>query len=334
MKTLYAVACVALTLSTTTYAFHLNPANRSISSTSNDKHFLDKISEPVHEMLTRKAREHYWEACNQEASSTSGCPSTRESPATINDSLIRGVWWSDDPNQDLYKARQSIWLGHMFDAERRAKSGRYKINDQYMMHYRSHYGDMQFLHSMAASDGEDASTTKKNVLMWAEFLYQIATNKIGRETKFSEVAVDGLSKFFGRQSDWQLQWILQPRYRLKRPDDFSEHALGALLHMIQDSFSAAHVKRDFTPTDKCPSGQIIQFLSYTNQNSSKHGAADTRASFETSNLPSNANPIDIGAKIIGFARSNTEWSKEVRPYLDTTIFCLSDEAKTAGPGGF
>lgn len=333
MRLRYVISLILFVFTTIANAFHLNPANRRPSMTVEDRHILDKISEPVHEALTRKTREAYWDRCRQVQNSP-WCSEGKNESLTINDSLIRGVWWSDDPNQNLYKGRQVVWLGYMYDAEKRAKSGNYKIDDRYMMQYRSHYGDMQFLHSMATKDGEDATVTKQNILMWAEFLYQIATGKIGRETTFNQVSVIGLSNFFNRQSDWQLQWILQPRFRLSRPDDFSEHGLGILLHLIQDSFSAAHVDRDFASTEKCRSGQISQFFSYTNQNSKLHGMADTWSGYGLSKFPQGANPIDVGAEIIWFARRKADWEKEVRPYLDMTVFCLADDPKSAGPGKY
>lgn len=318
------------------YAFHINPSNRSITNGPDDKHFLDRISEPVHESLTRETIEEYWNTCGDTNPNESLCLQKPNHPKTINDSIIRGVWWADDPNQNLYKARHAEWLGNMLDAERRAKSGRYTIDQRYKMHYRSHYGDMQFLHAMAYKDGVDTEETRRKIYMWLEFLYQIATKKLGPESEFKGVNIDGFSDYFGRhqKNNWKLKWIFQPRYYLSRSDDFSEHALGVMLHLIQDSYSKAHVKRVFKETSQCKNGSIQSFYSYSHQSSSKHGAMDTWEGYTNSEFTKDSNPVSVGAKLIHFVKENSDWKADVLPYLDSTVFCLDENSKPSGPGAF
>ena len=315
-------------------AFHINPSNRSLVNGSSDNHFLDKISEPVHEALTRNSRELFWNICDSDTKINKYCGDSRKTPSTISDSLIRGNWWADDPNQNLYKARQAVWLGNMFDAERRAKSGRYVIDQKYKMHYRSHYGDMQFLHSMAYKDGVSAEETKRKIYMWLEFLYQMATKQIGANTKFSEVNVKGLEEYFNRHQHWKLKWIMQPRYLLSRKDDFSEHALGVMLHLIQDSYSTSHVERVFESTDSCKNGYINRFYSYNNQKSKKHSASDSWTGYEQNSHPEYSNPISVGAQIMVFAKSTADWKTKILPYLESNVFCLADSPLKSGPGDF
>lgn len=316
------------------HAFHINPSNRSIINGSGDKHFLDKISEPVHEALTRKTREEYWKTCEDFEPTEKNCLEKPNHPKTINDSIIRGVWWADDPSQNLYKARPVVWLGNMLDAERRAKSGRYTIDQKYKMHYRSHYGDMQFLHAMAYKDGVDAEETKRKIYMWLEFLYQIATKKLGAENKFEDVDVKGLSDYFGRHQHWKLKWMFQPRYRLKNSDDFNDHALGIMLHLIQDSYSTAHVERVFNESSNCVDGYIKSFYSYSKQSPSKHKVADTWKGYSNTTFSKESNSVTVGAKLMHFVKNNSDWNKEVLPYLDATVFCLADNPEPSGPGHF
>lgn len=44
--------------------------------------------------------------------------------------------------------------------------------------YRSHFGDLQFFHSMAAYDGETAEETRRRMKMWAKFLWGVGTKNI------------------------------------------------------------------------------------------------------------------------------------------------------------
>ena len=335
MKKTALVLYLALVAIGNANAFHINPINRDTAASPDNKKFLDHISEPVHERITRQAREIYQESCLKESLADAKCDSTQSHNRTIQDSLIRGVWWNDDPNQDLYKGRQSIWLTHMLDAERRARNAKYKIDDKYMMQYRSHYGDLQFLHSMASSDGEQADVTKKNIYMWGKLAYLVAIGNINENAKFREIAIDDLSNYFKRQSDWPIKWILQPRYHLEdTPNDFAEHALGTLLHMIEDSYSAAHVERDYTSSEQCPSGRIKSFHSYIHQNSTEHSKADTWQGYTETKYPEGAGPVDVAAKIIWFARHGSDWENEVMPYLEKTVYCFEGNPDPAGPGKY
>lgn len=334
MKKYIALLLIYL-ISLPTMAFHLNPANRQPANINHHDSLLDVISENVHERITSEGRNIFLKEC-ETANDKSGCKYEKDlaSGSLIQDSLIRGVWWNDDPNQDLYKGRQIIWIGHMHDAERRAKKG-VDINGDYMMQYRSHYGDMQFLHSMASRDGENAEETKAKILMWAEFAYKISTNEIASESTFSDVNISNLSRYFKRQSKWKIKWILQPRYFLTdTKNDFQEHALGTLLHMIEDSYSDSHIDRDHVGTPMCPQGRILSFHSYTNQRTTLHSNADTWKRYLSVEYPIGFSPADVTAKIIAFSHRKASWHDEVLPYLNNVVFCFDGAPEKSGPGRF
>lgn len=314
-------------------AFNINPLNRSAVVNPGGSNFLDLVTEPVHEIITRKAREMYWVKCRDEGADEEICPKAPKHPRTIYDSLIRGNWWSDDPNQFLYKGRQVLWVGNMKDAARRSKSKKYVIDGKYKMHYRSHYGDMQFIHSMASNDGDEGEKTLRGIYMWAEYLYKIAIDEVGPETLFKDIHVNGFSDYFERQANWELKWIMQPRYLLRsKQNDFADHALGALLHMIQDSYSAAHVERSAQSTANCSSGVIKRFHSYSRQSTSKHGIADTLQAFKE--LKSPIGPVEASAALIRFAKYKLDWKTVVFPYLTKNIFCFEGQLMDAGPGDY
>ncbi len=314
-------------------AYNINPLNRGITVKTDGLGFLNMVTEPVHEFITRRAREIYWDRCKKGGLNNAICPQNPKHPSVIHDSLIRGIWWSDDPNQNLYKGLQLVWVGNMQDAARRAKDKKYTIDGKYKMHYRSHYGDMQFMHAMASKDGEQAEDTRLKILMWAEYLYEISIGNLREDTLFKDVPVNGLDNYFKRQADWKLSWLMQPRYLLRHfNNDFADHALGALLHMIQDSFSDSHVERVYTSTEKCSAGFVKRFNSYARQSSYSHGEADTFHAYDTNNFPVHFGPIEVSANLIWLSRNKSDWNLIVRPYLEGTVFCFDGQQVVSGPG--
>lgn len=316
-------------------AFHLNPVNRKFESVDQNNRFLDRFSENVHERITNKGREVFLKEC-EAIEDKRGCAYERNLMAgkVIQDSLLRGVWWNDDPNQNLYKGRQAIWFGHMKDAKRRAKNG-VNINGAYKMQYRSHYGDLQFLHSMASMDKEKADKTKEDILMWAEFSYKVSTGEITSGDTFSSVKIDRLYQYFKRQSDWKINWILEPRYLLvDTQNDLQEHALGTLVHMVEDSYSESHVARSYLATTKCKAGRILSFHSYTHQNPSAHGKADTWSGYMSRSYPERSSPESVIAKLIAFSHRKASWEMEVRPYLDNVVYCFDGDPEESGTGSY
>ncbi|MDR9863363.1 MULTISPECIES: hypothetical protein [Pseudomonas] len=329
MKKISIAILIMATAAGSAHAFKLNPMNRYIVAPQGTA--ADHFSEPVHERITRLARERFVKRCVEETPNDAVCKLNSSPDAVIQDSLIRGVWWNDDPNQSLYRISALTWVGHMWDAKRRANNSAYTIDSRYKMHYRSHYGDMQFLHSMASADGEKAVDTKQKILMWAEFAYRMATNELKPATHFKAVKIENLNRYFARQADWQLSYIMQPKYHLEdTPNDFADHALGSLLHMVEDSYSAAHIERDYAATKACPTGHIKRFLAYTHQDSAKHGAADTWAAYKSSGQAEM--PVDVSAQLIWFARRKADWAKEVAPYLDKVVYCTEEATEVADSG--
>jgi len=289
---------------------------------------------PVHEIITRQARQQYLQACAA-TDRAEACRHEFLPQRVIQDSLVRGVWWNDDPNQTLYKAWAPRWLAYMHDAHRRASNST-KIDDSYMMQYRSHYGDMQFLHSMASANQETASDTRQRILMWGEFAYRVSLGEFSQKTRFQDVPVAGLDHYFGgRHANWEIRWILQPRYLLRdSPRDFEEHALGSLLHMVQDSYSAAHVERRLSPSEACPAGSIVGFNSYTDQNPSRHGQADVWKSFASVHYGSGVlGPVEASARLIEFSRRKADW-KEVKDFLQDQVYCFDATPRDADDGGW
>lgn len=302
-----------------------------------------RISEPVHEEITLRAR-----ACAALATVPAGQPLVCDAQAPYAgdpdgnkyDSLVRGVWWNDDPNQLLFAGRQPKWFGWMKDGERIARHARNwlgrpaRITPRYYMNYRSHFGDLQFLHAMASADGEAAADTRAHVLEWAEFAWAVATRKIAVDRTLDQVTTPGFQARFSQQSGWTVGYLFGPRYLLRQnPDHYPDLALGSLLHVVQDSYSEAHVQRDFAASPRCPDGRIVRFHSYVHQDGARHGTADTRGAWQARRFTAAQDPVNVSASLIRYADSDAPWP-EVARYLALTVFCIDDDAQPASAGAY
>lgn len=327
-------------------AFTLNPLENKYKN--NDKNFalLDSISSPVHEEITKQAL-----LCAKKADLdlilVVGKCSPNDYKSLDSDNagylynpIIRGVWWNDDPNQLLYGASYGKWLAWMRDGAKIAKTkknylGKNRtITKDYYMQYRSHYGDLQFLHAMANDDGIAASITVEGILTWAEFAYAVAIGNISPNTTLSEVTTKNFQNYFNHRGGWSVHYLFAPKWTLGS-ESINEVALGTLLHMIQDSYSEAHVERVYEKTDKCSNGRIVQFHSYVKQDHKKHGNADKRSAWlKSSMLTELQNPVRSSAMIIGFVRQKADWDKVVLPYLKEDVFCTDKDAEKSTPGNY
>lgn len=302
---------------------------------------LRHITEPVHEEITHLAR-----ACAAKAAPDATVPLDCAGieaplPATGHkfDSLVRGVWWNDDPNQLLFAGRHATWVAWLKDADRIAKTGRNlkgfraTITPGYHLHYRSHYGDLQFLHAMAAKTGEAPGTTLEHLMHWAGFAYGVATGTIDPETTLERLDAPIARSHFAQRPGWSVNYLFAPLYRLTGPDYTRDMALGSLLHLVQDSYSEAHTRRAFEPSDRCSAGRVQEFHSYTPQDGKKHGTADSRAAWTARRFTPAQDPVNASATLIHFARTGAPWST-VEAYLRGTVFCIDADARPATGGDF
>ena len=105
---------------------------------------------------------------------------------------------------------------------------------------RSHFGDLQFLHAMAAKDGETTSQTKVRILMWAEFVWGIVEGKYKLDTNLRDINIPNWQDHFANGH------TVQELFTMGRPwlrPHIKGMAFGSMLHLIQDSFAQGHVDR-------------------------------------------------------------------------------------------
>ncbi len=229
--------------------------------------------------------------------------------------LINGAIWNDDPT-GLIGWRESNfdsdiplrWVLGFLYAEMLSGLGIPMANDNLLG--RSHFGDMQFLHGMSYQAGTSPQTTQKKIMDWCKFTYQVSTGAVNVDDKVTDHFP---SVTIGRT--------------LTINQLFNGHApffaLGTIAHLIQDSYSQAHVKRD-------AANHILAFLVFQEQKSDGHKALDTKDAYEESGGWTKA--IQHVGKVLEFVSNKEPWTT-VEMFLRQQVFRLSDKAQPSSGGG-
>jgi hypothetical protein len=314
---------------------------------------LPMIKSPVHEAITLNALD-----CLVPAGFESQCLT----PGAIlqNQVLLYGVRWPDDPPFGLSKtspprvedcnpkvtlrstSQPKCWRTLFYDADKTAKQRITKRRGEpvfgpgdYLL-YRSHFGDLQFFHSMAAFDGEAASDTVHRMKMWAQFLWGIGTGTIAKDRFIRSVGVEQLELYFpGDLTAINLfaTGIIEVR------KDLDKVAIGVLLHMVQDSFSEAHAGRNAETGATCElmprfaqPGSIRQFYSYAGQSGSLHDHEDTFNALGIQTLQVSPSVVDVSRAFLALWQEKASWA-DAEKYFDCA-FALENPSTKAGPGPF
>ena len=212
--------------------------------------------------------------------------------------------------------------------------------------YRTHFGDMQFMHAMAAR-GETLLRTQERVLLWLRFTYQVAVGEID-----TGVRIDSLAPEFARDiltgfEDWTVAQFFEIRSGTTS-ERIRRIALGALLHTLQDSFAHGHAEREVTaPGNEARFGAISAFLNYGCQSEEKHGEADRAAHYKwfADAAHGESSPVTLGAQVIdlvlnrktlwnGSISGNNPAGPSVGQWARETLFPVSasNAARVAGAG--
>jgi hypothetical protein len=233
----------------------------------------------------------------------------------------------------------------------------------------SHYGPFQFLHAMSSHNGIQAKETKVKIMAWIEYLGLIIENKNNFMTsnycehwstekeKQNPIAKymipegkDGFPCKLDSGPPWTIAtpFAFHCKFKIITCDvDLNErniknNAIGALLHLIQDSYTQGHAIRG-----DCCSGKskvdiakyqclpIKQFNSYQNQNKNKHADADGQPSPGTSckNNHKQHDPITAGATILWkIKHENKNLSKSISKYLNANVFQLKTPKTLSSAG--
>ncbi len=127
---------------------------------------------------------------------------------------------------------------------------------------RSHFGDLQCFHSMASKNGESVHETLSHILEWSEFLYRVSIGNIDPELTIGAISIGRMHEWFPGEAK-----EIKSIFLVGRMGDVRKRAIGALMHIIQDSFSASHVERS-------AAREIVEFHSYIGQDHQKHKEHD------------------------------------------------------------
>lgn len=179
--------------SNTAYAFKLDPFSKRTEV--NGVPTYEKVYFPTaHENLTLAAIEQ------------ANIPlSIKENFATL-DSIIAGIRWNDDPIQ--------MATGKPFDFYIYYKdscNNKDKIDPSWSLLYRTHCGDMQFLHAMASFEDETAEDTFKLMMMWSEFTFKISTGEIPHNLNFRSMHLKLNGGFLDKKYTGECKNVLDPQ---------------------------------------------------------------------------------------------------------------------------
>ncbi|WP_152670050.1 hypothetical protein [Lysobacter capsici] len=301
---------------------------------------ISTFTEPVHEEITNRSY-----GCNAACDGSEAL----NAPAAV----LAGVRWNDDPpfamtaNQARgircntretirFETQPVCWVGLFLDANKGAAAGkRYGPGDA--MLYRTHFGDLQFLHAMAARNGEPAFVTKERIMGWSEFAWRASLGEYTLDTRLKEIQIPVIQASFGRT-----QWRILDLYTqgagggLRRM--YQDVAFGSLLHTLQDSYAAGHAQREESSgVRECPlatgavpaPGAIAEFHAYNQQDHDLHAHADTGAAFARY-LSDPGNSVDIGRALVKARDRKLAWN-EVQPFFDC-VFTLQRSDAPASPG--
>lgn len=301
-----------------------------------------KFSNPAHEEITNRQF-----GCADNGNDADCVGSNNEWP--LSPRVIAGVRWNDNPpflyagdyggcpknltERVQFGKTSKCWTTLFLDAKARAAGG-FFFGPGYNLMARSHFGDLQFFHSMATRDMERAFETKQKIFMWAEYTWKLASREISPTTPLMEIPINGFRIHFKNGFDSKRLFALgQPVLH----SQLDHVALGSLLHMLQDAFSKAHVERLPPTGEACPNhpqvtapGKIKQFNTYAGQDSHAHSDMDTLEVMRSS-LSTSANAVSSGKALIQmFVNGPVPWDT-VKGLFDC-FYTLSDENARSGPG--
>jgi hypothetical protein len=301
------------------------------------------FSEPVHEEITARIYD-----CGDD------CNDADVAAEYAGAYVVAGVRWNDDPPFQLqpgegqhthcktdetirFTTQPRCWYELFTAAKKSAEQGDVPSAASHApLLARSHFGDLQFFHSMASQDGELAGETQRRVMVWMEFTWRVANGEYGLDAKLADVKIVGFDTFFGK-SGWTVQDLFTAGNPILRGKGrVNDVAFGSLLHTVEDSFAEGHVQRESSSPGVCSSApqfaappRVVEFHSYAHQDEKKHKERDTRDAF-MEELTRPVNEVMVGKVLKDSYERGDGWEK-VRPYIEC-VFSVVDPNSKASAG--
>jgi len=228
---------------------------------------------------------------------------TGRRPDSTYDPLQIAVRWADDPLRQLGSARGVLRYGRSMSSSCPRIVRETAAIDRMSLTCASHFGPLQFFHAMASANGESAEQTRARILDWSDLLYRIAIGQVPMSANICawfRANPSDISPSFtfddpaictpGSSSEWTFavffgQECDSPTGTTDCDRVSDERAMaavrGALMHVIQDSYSQSHAARgriaaQFRPRVVCR--LPTSFYNYLGQ--AGHGAADSLPEFD------------------------------------------------------
>lgn len=280
--------------------------------------------------------------------------------------LSEAVKWPDDPTREIGGGTiAKLGLKLLRQCEKYYSSG---VNHGLLCS--SHNGTLQFWHSMASSPNEPTKETHRKMLAWAEFVYEVAVGDMDLKLNYCDYwkaqrEVEGKGElaralvpdnYFVCTKDGN-PWTISTLFSLSCKNPFTStkcnetrdprvariNAIGALLHMVQDSFAQGHAGRGscrtnpetWRITSKVECLPISQFYAYSSQDINKHGEADAPPEMGSSCLTTSTvvdEPILASANVLWLIQQK-KGKEAFTKYLRDRVFPLADHHQPgAGPG--
>jgi hypothetical protein len=288
--------------------------------------FLDG-SEPIHEQLTDRTL--------QCGSQVSLCERLRLIGVKAID-IREGVRSNDFPAQYLDSQAMPWCKDRVLRISRdgdvacilgsflRASESRHKFDNQSWANarpfgMRGHFGDLQFLHSMAP-EGQPASVTYARIMMWMEFAYRASRDEFNPRSDAYAVSVTGMNDRFARGAR-KVGDLFNYRFSKEKVRGV---ALGQMLHIAQDSFAGCHTERN-------KDGAVLRFFSYAKQKTSEHAKYDTDPEKIASALNGPLNPVLFGQELLELRVGNKAWH-EVKPLVQRYFSPVDGTVKAVAGG--
>jgi len=333
-----ALLAALLLASTCGWAFKLQPIggeeNPGAIGNRQAAGFLQLFTSDVHERITRRA---YVQA-----------------QVALPDDVMAGIRWNDNPpamrlaplfggchGDDMRRGEQADCWFSMLRVDRLALETVMR-REKSIAPLRSHFGDMQFLHAMAPRVEEPAARTLEKILRWSEFTYAVARGDIGPRVNVHGLRDSPLG-LEPETADWVASLFGAPEKQLWRvgdiflakPGDLRLVAFGTLLHLVEDSYSASHVRRETlrAQANACPSYQaadpVIEFHTYVAQDTQKHALCDDPPDWLAA--PREGSPVDVVAALVRAYHEGARWPV-VRRILEEDVFRLAQRTHGARAG--
>lgn len=251
------------------------------------------------------------------------------------------VRWSDDPTRQL----KSVFTWPKFAIVVQFRCPKLVTQQGFFagLSCGSHHGQMQFMHSMASSQNETSAETKQLIRGWSKYAFRIATGQIELNDNYCQTATENADQAANKLAPEGLSycedrevngthfdaWTARTLFAFHCDKMFSSvscdvlendadkeiariAAIGALLHLIQDSFSQSHAMRGPIGDGKLYDSKIeclpVQRFYYYGDNKDTHSSADKAPNTSDSCALSATilDPVTAGARLLYFVDQGPE----------------------------